>query len=78
MKSDHELLDEFVGKEDTEQRQLAEQTMIQYQGRTAMGEILFRMHTHGEHCDPDEIVYREVDIRRLLDFLEYTVKFGDE
>lgn len=78
MKTDHEILDEFVGKENTKRRRSADQTILEYPGRTAMGEVLFHLHTHGELCDPEEIVYREADIIRLLEFLGYSVKFGDE
>jgi len=78
MKTDHEILDEFVGKEKTKRRRSADQTIIDNPGRTVMGEVLFQFHTHGELCDPEEIVYREADMIRLLEFLGYEVKFGDE
>lgn len=33
--------------------------------------ILFGIHTHGGMCKPDEIVYREKDIIRMLTELGY-------
>lgn len=78
MKTDYEILDEFVGKEKTNARKDADQTISEYSGRTALGEVLSRMHVHGEECEREEIVYREADIIRVLEFLGYSVKFGDE
>lgn len=76
MKSKEELLSHFVGAEGTENRAYAEQVMKLYPNYTPVGLVLFYMHTHGEICDPDEIVYKEADVVRLLDFLGYEVKFG--
>jgi hypothetical protein len=36
-----------------------------------LARLLFSIHTHGEICEPDEIVYRENDVIRLLAFLGY-------
>lgn len=78
MKSDKELLDECIGPLGTRMRDMAEQHMLEYSGRTPMACVLFQQHTHAGECDPDEIVYREKDIIRILEFLGYPVKFGDE
>ncbi len=31
--------------------------------------ILLRLHTHGELVDPEEIVYKEQDFKRVIDIM---------
>lgn len=46
--------------------------------RSAINLILFAIHTHGELCKDDEIVYREADIIELFKILGYETNWGDE
>jgi len=78
LKTDNELMDAFIGEKATQLRQMADESLQEYPGRTAMGCILFQLHHHGDNCTEDEIVYKEKDVIRLLEFLGYPVKFGDE
>lgn len=77
-KKDEELLDFYFGPKGSELRESDEIVRRNYPSRTAMGSVLFKIHTHGELCKPDEIVYEEKEIIKLLEFLGYPVKFGDE
>jgi len=80
MKSDDELFDEFIGPEHSPQRKDAVQTIRDWPERTPMAAVLFSMQERYElgGYEQGEVVYKEEDIRRLVEFLGYPVNFGNE
>lgn len=68
----------FFGKEGTENRARAEAIRKEYPSYNALGLAMFFCHTHGNLCDKEEIVYREADVIKLLNALDYEVKFPEQ
>lgn len=72
-RAEHVAKDYFKDDPDWLARQQQE-----YPNRSPLNWILFKIHTHGELVDDDEIVYREEDIIELLKKIGFETKWGDE
>lgn len=64
----------------TDQREHYDRWVIEYPGRLPLNWILFQIHTHAEiayDIDPEQIVYREKDILKLLKILGFETDWDD-
>jgi len=72
------LMDFYFGPRGAPKRDVEERLLNQYPGRTMMGGILYRIHTHADACNGDALVYKEKDVIKLVELLGFDVKFGNE